>query len=406
VKRNPRIQVDGKPFTGWKSIRISRSLESPSGQIEIKVKPHEVRQTGEVLPWRVRPGAKIQVDLPGATRWGYASNGRLFTGHVDVVRATIQGSARELTVSGRCTSANVVDCSASWDPGEHRDVGLVQLAEAIAAPLGVGVALPRNIAGIFKYRDGPRTGDESWRPDAFSVDIGTIQRFGFPVIFIKKIPLVRVSPGDSAWSVIETASRIFGVLIYGNEDGELEIAAAGKVRAVESLIEGRNIVSGQADYSHADRFSEYRVVGQAPGDDDSWGEETSHIVGRAEDPSIQRYRPLTVTAESSVTPDGVQARAEWEASVRAARGSQAKIVVMGWEQGDSVQLWRINETVNIISESLGLRGRMLIVATEQTLTSGEPARTVLTLAREDAYEPKPVLDASKDPFNAAEDSWG
>lgn len=373
---NPIVHIDGRPFDGWKSLKIERRLDSAAAKVTIETKPHEIRATGQKVPWRMKPGASFFVktsygpDRRRGARVHTFNSDAMAEGYVDAVQTEIDSQSRSLTIVGRDGTSALVDCSAPWQPGEFRDFTLAELVGAMVVPFGV--------------RTRFWAGSEP---------------------FNRKLPLFRIEAGETAWSAIERACRLFGVLAYGDESGDLEIARPGQVRARDVLREGKNFIAGSALYSHADRYSEYQVVGQSGGDDESWGETVAHVRGFATDVGVKRHRPLTVVAEGSVTAQGAQTRAEWEASVRASRGSRVSLILPTWVDSENL-LWRINEKVAVVAESLGVSEVMLIVGTTHTVERDQPPFVTLELGREDAFKPQPQVDPSKDPFaDVREDGW-
>jgi len=91
-----------------------------------------------------------------------------------------------------------------------------------------------------------------------------------------------------------------------------------------------------------------------------------------------------------------QERANWEATVRAARAGTASVVVQGWTQ-ESGALWPLNVLVPVRSPFLGIDSDMLISGTHITLDDAGGSITEITLARPDAFTPEPFIPKGSDP---------
>jgi prophage tail gpP-like protein len=97
-------------------------------------------------------------------------------------------------------------------------------------------------------------------------------------------------------------------------------------------------------------------------------------------------------------------RAQWEATVRAARAVSVSVTVQGWRQADGT-LWPVNGLVQVDLPWLRISGEMLI--TELTYSLDESGtQTQMTLRRADAYTPEPEKPAEEDPWGDVSGSDG
>jgi prophage tail gpP-like protein len=164
----------------------------------------------------------------------------------------------------------------------------------------------------------------------------------------------------------------------------------GSARATSGLVEGENILSASAEFDGTGRFRRYVVLGQHQATDEFFGGNTAGVRGEATDATVTRSaRVLVVRPEGNVTSESARRRAEWEATVRAARGDAVSITVQGWTQSDGT-LWPVNALVRVHSPRLGVDGDMLI--TQVVYSVGEDGtKTALTLRRPDAFSPEPSV---------------
>ncbi len=333
---NIQLLVNGQLFTGWEDVSIQESIETASGGFTLTVSDKE--------PFPVAPGDECVV-LEGSEE--------IITGYVDKVGITLDAGTHTFSVMGRDKTADIVDCSALNKPGEWRGVKLSKIAGEIAQLFGIKVIMT-----------------------------GTDQ----------VIDIFKLQPGEKGFEAIERACRLQGLLITTDGLGNLVITNPGQERAAVNLVQGQNILQAQADFDLSQRYSQYTAIGQHNGSDVYSGAQANQIKAEAKDPKVVRYRPLVVVAENMVTNAQAKKRAEWEATVRAARGTKSTVTVQGWRQeGDTGALWQKNTLVECDIPLLGINGDMLISAVTRSMSFSSGTITVLELSRPDAFKPEPVV---------------
>ena len=116
----------------------------------------------------------------------------------------------------------------------------------------------------------------------------------------------------------------------------------------------------------------------------------------ATDSGVTRYRPLMIVGEGSSDKKTVKSRAQWEATVRAARSFKFTATVHGWRQS-SGELWKINQRVMAMANMGGVTGDFLIsnITYEKSDASGTISR--LELVRPDSFLPQPDMQEALDP---------
>lgn len=362
MKNDVELLVDGTRYGGWTRATVKRSIDTVSASFRLELTEHDP-ETGE--PWRFDPSDRCEVTVAGET---------LVNGYIDAVEGMISSDAHSLSITGRDRTADLIDSSAEVDPGEWSDVTLTQLARKLVAPYDLDVTA--------------------------RVDAG------------EPFSVFKVEPSESAFEALERAARQRGVLLNADRDGDLVITRPGNQRATDALVQGENVLEARAGASHEERFSRYVCLGQRPGDDNITGEQTTGIRGEARDRAADdRNRVLVVIAEQAASPASAKQRAEWEAATRAARSATLEVTVQGWRQSDGA-LWREGLTVPVRLPKLRVEGD-LIVAQATFRLDDRGRRTQLSLARPDAYAPKPVIDNDDeaDLYGAAqageyETNWG
>lgn len=335
------LSVRGKTYEGWKEIRLQRSIKAMAGSFSLSLTDN---WSAELKPWILIPGDECEVKSNGQT---------LIRGYIDEVETSYDAKQRELSVSGREITADMVDCSARYTANtEFSGITLLALAEKLAKPFGIAVR------------------DDSGNK--------------------KAIEKVAISTGETPHQVLDKAARQLGLLVTSNGRGTLIIQKIGQSTAPAKLIEGENILSASASFSVKNRFSEYLVLSQnnEEGLDPSLQAASS---GTAYDKEIGRNRLLVLQAEQSSTPDLCQVRAKWEAAHRRGESVQVNLKAQGWRLSDG-SLFEPNRLYRITSPWIGIDEELLLeeiglsVSQQGTISS-------LKFSRKDAYLPDSAYKA-------------
>lgn len=339
------LKVNGKIFEGWKRVRVTLSIETIAGSFELEVSD---RWANQPTLWPILEEDSCELAIDGMT---------VITGYVDRRTLSYSASDRSLSVSGRDRTGSLVDCSAQLEKWEFKNTSVLTVAKRIASDFNIevkaqgGLVLPN-------------------APAKISID-----------------------PGDTCHEAIERACRLAGVLPVSDGLGNLVLTRAGSAQASVDLVEGENILSASAEYDSTGRHYLYAVLGQHKGSDQLNGASTS-IKATATDENVKRVtRTLLIRPEGNVTPEHAKKRAQWEATVRAARSETVSVTVQGWTQGGA--LWPVNGLVKVRSPMIGVNGTMLITQATFGLDASNGLTTQLTLRRPDAFLPEPVVTKAK-----------
>ncbi|HEY6037145.1 MAG TPA: hypothetical protein VIV58_22855 [Kofleriaceae bacterium] len=343
--KNVALVIEARRYSGWKSIKITRSIEGLAGSFSLAVTD---RWGGQNEAWPIDEGDACRVEIDGE---------RVINGFVDKIGIAAAADERSITFSGRDKTADIVDCSVlvpdastKGNKWTYRNVDISKFAAAIANQHGINV---------------------------------TAQ----PGLKLKPDPLLVAHPGESGFEAIKRAAASAGVLVVSDGDGGLLITRAGTQR-VTSLAEGVNIKSGSIEYDATDRFHRYLITSQPPGSDESSGEQL-RVQAEATDADVLRVnRVLVVRPEKGYDHASAKKRADWEARIRAAKSATLMVTVRGWRQPNG-KLWPVNAISHVDAPRLfRVKGDMLISQVEYGLDdSGQ--LTTLHLVRPDAFTPEP-----------------
>jgi prophage tail gpP-like protein len=342
----------GRSYAGWQAVQVTLSMEQCAGAFALAVSE---RWAGQGTDWAIPAGEQCALMIDGQM---------VITGHVDQVRMSQDATSHTVELAGRDATADLVDCSAVRQAGQWRGLRIEQIAAELAEPFGVAV-----------------------RAD---VDTG------------KPLASFALHEGETVFEAIERAARIRALLLVSDGTGGLVLTRAGVQRVATPLVMGGNILSARVGLDMRDRFSSYVVKGQAPGNDNFNGASAAQIKAGATDPGVGRYRPLIITNDSPDVGATLAQRAQWEASVRAARSYDIEITVQGWRHQDG--LWQPNTTAAVVAPSLRLDTDLLITRVVFTLDE-RGSTTALQLTHADAYTLLPLKEPAAAGAGGSKPFW-
>lgn len=338
------LKVNCHDYHGWKSVQITRSLQTIASYFQLE---YTDRWAGQATPLPLFPGQECTVlvyDIP------------VITGYIDSINPWFDAASRTMSCAGRDKTADLVDCSAIHNPGEFRNLALDGIVRALVAP--------------------------------FHIDIKIDASVGEPFTVFK------LQPSETVFEAIERAARLRGVLLITDGLGNLILTKPGQQRIDTCLVQGKNVLSADCECDFKERYSQYTVKGQQQGFDELLPKQCSQITARATDANVKRYRPLTILSEAQVNAGNAQTRANWEATVRAARSQVVNITVQGWLQNEKTrQLWEVNQRVSVKLPWLGIESELLITQVTFTLNASG-STTALQLMHPEAFIPQPQIPES------------
>lgn len=332
------VQVDGRDYTGWKSVSVRRALATMAATFSLAAADRWQLNNED---WVIYPGKEIRILLGGESLlWGY----------VDSVSPSISPGSHEISIMGRDRTGDLVDCSVAATPGTWRNVTLQRLLQDLAEPFGITVR----------------------------AETGTGSRFS----------KFSVKQGESVHEAMSRAAKLRSVLLLSGTEGELLITNAGLEDAADELEIGRNVLQANAGYDYSQRFQTVTVKGQNGDGTNGWNKASVSINGSARDEEITRYRPKVVRASGALNKADSQFQAAWEVNVRAAKSFTANVSVRGFRQTNGA-LWVPGPQVLTRLPELLLNSWMVIAAVEYRLGEQSGAVTNMQLTRADAFEPNP-----------------
>lgn len=311
-----QLKVGGREYGGWKSVRVSRSIEQIAGTFEVGVSKIWPGRDPERDIVKIKMGDACSLEMDGET---------VITGFVDDVRIKHTSKTHDVTVAGRDATGDLVDCSAIHKSGQWSNETMEGIASDLCRPFGIQVDV--------------------------KTDTG------------KRLTHWAISQGETAFACLERLARDRAVLLLSDGRGGLVIARAGSDRAAP-LVLGKNILEAEASLSSRDRYSLYIAMAQGTGQDDgsvpaAWISPKKMVSD--ETMAESRSRPLIVIHDGYVTGGAtLEQRAQWEANVRAGRSVDVNVKVQGWAEGPRGGLWHPNRISHVFDPDLRLDSDLLI----------------------------------------------
>jgi len=342
------LVVGSKRLEGWTDLSITRSVDTLCGTFQLSM----------IDIWNLDDSIELTPGLPCII---YIGDERLITGYIDNQKPSVSTDASKISISGRCRTGDLVDCSAINVPGTWKDIGLRRICIALLNPdnnsFGISLITETDLGSSFKE--------------------------------------FAITTGESVFEAISRACQDRAVVPLSNEKGDLVLTNIGKHPAYDDLIYGMNVVSADAEANYLDRFSEYQVKGQQSGKGKTWDKSMTQKFATSSDEYITRFRPKIITMDNETTQESAQKRANWEAQIRAGRSISVNVTLPSWYQSNG-ELWRENLIVYVSIPKLRVDGELLIREVSYKLNTSSRS-LALKLCDPGIYatEPKAIIKKKK-----------
>lgn len=337
------LNIDGKSYTGWKTININLSIENLSGSflLEMATKGGEK----DAIPTgSIKPGDPCTVGINGQV---------VITGYVDKLAPNYNATTHSITIQGRDKAGDLVDSSVINIPGQFLKQRIDAIITTLCTPFGVPVATDTDVGAPL---------------ESFSIE-----------------------QGSTVFQTIQKLCNMRQVLCISDGKGGIKLTRSGNKQTSTQLTEGKNILSGKAEFDWSERFSIYQVKGQKQALELETAENAAEPMGEYTDPDVKRYRSSLTISDGQVDPAVCAAQAKWEGRVKAGKSQRLNITVNGFRENLTGTLWGINKMVQVNAPMLYAQGALLISGVNFMLTdAGE--LTELSLTSQEAFV---TMDISK-----------
>jgi prophage tail gpP-like protein len=343
------LTQDGLQLTGWKAVRITRSIEVATSSFILTCSADAT-----TLKLLAREGAPVKVSI---------GDDLVLSGYVETIETIVTPRSHDITISGRGKLADLVDCSCRLDR-INANTGLQKLCTTIATPYSIDVFVPPN--GTQAVLDA-----------------------------LPALPRQIVSITETAWEVIERYARYCGLLVFESEEGELTISQAGTELGASGIAVGNNIEALVCTKSTLGTYSTYNAVlsaYSAGADDESIPNlpvVTVVATGPAANPA--RLRPTYFVSEQSATDRRfVEKRVNWMASRAYGRARRVRALVDNWRDA-SGSPWIPNINYPVSAPAAGIPDNTVLLLAEVTFIIDENGtHAELVFGPRQGFLPEPI----------------
>lgn len=334
------LLINGQAFTGWKTVRITRSIKQICDTFTLTLSERWSGKMGSDEPPQIAAGDACEI---------YCGDDLVLTGYVDDVLPSYDAEKHTISVQGRSKAADLVDCG---HPGKQwsQPRTLLQLATELAGDFGIPVRADTDVGAPFQ------------RP--------------------------AIEAGQTRYEFLEKLARQRGVRLVSDVDGTLVITRTGKTLVPDALELGKNIRAASGQFSMRDRFNQIVVVGQTPGTDNWSGTAAQSNRGSATDSAVRKVRKHYMVAENAADSAACQRRAEWQRNTAYGKGEGLTYTVSGWRHSGG--LWLPNRLVPVTDKWMRLDRRELIISGVQYTLDKQGRRAELQVMPPEAFDLVPL----------------
>lgn len=316
------LSAGGTAWTAFENVSVRAHIDEAAREFRLVL---ALEAGGAGTAWTFKAGTKVTV----------AANGeQIVVGYVDKYQPGFTAAEARVTVSGRSLSQDMIDSSAVHATGRFENKTLADVAKEID-PAGLGVVVE-----------------------------GTLD----------KVAKIQITPGETAFQVIERVARSQGVTLTGMADGKIKARSpdAQRQRHAGGLIEGLNLKEADAVHDWSGRHSKVTVRGQTV---IGHGTDALEIEAIAKDASVNRNRPLIIVVPEDTDRTRAKSRAKNHRDRAAGRSLSASLTVQGFRD-EAGTIWEPGRLVWVESPTLQIQQDMLIeTATfEQSNRAGSTTR--------------------------------
>jgi prophage tail gpP-like protein len=335
------LNVDGKLYTGWKRVAVSRSLETGPHQFEVEAAPDLDADRGI---FAIEDGMAVEI---------YVDDDLVTTGYIDDVDVAYDKRSSSVTVRGRSKLGDLADCSTTGQQVKQGQT-LLSIAKKLCQPFDISVSVDSSASSA---------ANQSFKATDLALDAG-----------------------QPIWEFLEELARVRGVMLVSTNTGGLLITRAGAAKAAVALELGSNILAAKGSRSHRSLFSEISVTGQQPAFLSSdTGATSQQFASEAGDAT--RYRPFVLFSDIPSDAANCQAQARHRRRIGYGRSRQIIYTVQGWRQTEGGDLWQPNQLVQINdSRNQLINATRLITETRLMMDIRAGRTTEITVMPPEAFD--------------------
>ena len=360
------IRVGGKIYGGWKSVKISISMNQITRAFGLSVTD---KFPGNLDFHRLRNGDLVQL---------YIGEDLVCTGYIDEVKVNYNGKQITVDVQGKSKTVDLVECC----PVAKYGVGAKQEENAwkgvVIGKGGQKKEVPHSAIQTTSWKNLKTSEIMASLAAPYSIAVHSIGEVG------NKLANHTVVPGETVSESINRLITKDNLVVMDDEAGDLVIVEPGDAGDCTDALElGKNTLVGDAKFNASKLYSRYVVLGQHSGTDTDFGRSASEDKGVVDSAFVTRPRLKVIKDQGQSGKKTCGERADFERRYQEALYHSATYTVQGWRQSDG-SLWKVNSMVNVVDKLLGIKDSLLISSLSFSLTN-QGSTTSLTVVGRDGY---------------------
>jgi prophage tail gpP-like protein len=339
------LLVNGKEYTQFKEIKVSRSLDSIAGSFEF------IAANKSISQFPLKLWDEVQVRVNGIVVIG---------GYISKLVPSYSESKHDINVIGFDIARDLADVTISANAQYATPISMAKLVQRVMNDNGITDVLVLDESGAEDFKEGELMAGET---------------------------------GDTVWSYIDKHAKKRQVLVVADGSGGINIY---RNRGIDSGVTLENkvnrqqnsrILSSAATYDNSKRFSKVIVKSQG-----EFGE--SDVSGEATDSTVKRSRIKTIISDTVQDIAACNELAKWEVNKRRSDSVQYTCNVQGFWAKENL-IWGPNLLVNVLDDYADINSSMLLRDVNYSFSEKSGSTTSLTFVAPDSYS----LQAN-DPRNA------
>lgn len=347
------IKIGKYTITGWERVSIRIGLEIMPWAAMLETSSWQPTAKGGGTP-TINEGDACSILI---------GKDQVLTGYVQSIAEDIGPEEHLLRIVATSKSVDAVECSALFSTYQMNNTTVLAIARQVCQQAGIEV---RSIGGAGETN---------------------IQQFS-------------VILTETAYEVIERATRLAGCLFYDQPDGSILLAPLGS-KNVGSLTVGKNIERVVFLRSLAGRYSKVQAIIQnmavlfsPPEDGNKQAQQmqaqTAPVQASATDSGVKRSRTLLIPVETGDADYAVaRQRVQWEVARRYGRSQVMEVTSDSWRDSRG-HIWQPNTLCTLSRPKTGFKQELLIAEVE--FVQGESGTHAnLVLMPPDAFKPQPLV---------------
>lgn len=356
------IRVNGQPFSLWETAMATRSIDANAGAFRFT-------NSADGEPYPVKVGDFVEILI---------SSVRKIAGFVDDISGTLDDKSHTITVSGRDTTADLIDSSVP-DSGKVSEgpISLKAICEKVIKSLGSLIEVV--------------------------VEVDDIKDF-------TEEDLQAAGSGETCMEYLVSFARKRQVYLVPSGDGKLVIfrpnlsnkASSPLLHKINGL--SNNVTAYSFRKAQQNRFNRYVCRSQDNfgfSDSADYSGEGTDRKNEVSDNQIRASRYLEIQAEESMDEAECKERASEEANIRRASGQEYSASIAGNKQSDGI-VWDFGQFVDSDDDFADMKGNFLIKTVEWAVDIRQGSKTKLVCVPPDAYQ----VTAEAPPESARSSSTG